>query len=892
MSTEIQSTDFPSSYDHHPVEERLYQFWVDQGFFTPIVDWTKQPFVVIMPPPNVTGELHLGHALTAAIQDALVRWHRMRGDPTLWLPGTDHAGIATQVVVERRLSSENNVTRHELGREQFTERIWDWVDQYGNTIDQQLQRLGASCDWTRKRFTLDAGPSFAVRTTFVNLYRKGLIYQGERIINWCPRCSTALSDLEVKHQTEDGLMYYIDYLLEDNSGHLTIATTRPETMFADAAIAVHPDNSIHEDFLNKNAIIPLTTRSIPIIADGAVDLELGTGALKVTPGHDPTDFEIGQRHNLPLNTVITLDATLNDQAGPYSGMERYQARATIVQDLESKGFLRKIETHPMSIGHCDRCDTTVEPLVSKQWFMSIQPLAEPAIQAVKDGQITIVPERFTRVYLNWMENIRDWCISRQLWWGHRIPVWYCNDCTNLTVEIESPTQCSNCSSSNIHQDPDVLDTWFSSGLWTHSTLGWPHDTEDQRYFYPTSVMETGYDILFFWVARMVMLGIENTGQIPFHTVFIHGLVRDPYGAKMSKSRGNVIDPLQLVDQYGADALRFALTTGMTPGNDTRLSQQKMEAARNFANKLWNASRFVTMTLSGASNLNGWEHIGNPEHAEDRWLVSKFNSTIERVNLLNEQFMLGEAQTEIHEFIWGTFCDWYIEMTKVRLRMGDQSPLPVLANVLEASLRLLHPFMPFITEELWQRLMQVLPNPESTPGSLMVASYPTPNRDSTDPTAESQIQSVIELITGIRNIRAEFKVEPRRQLEAYIATTDEHWTIIANEVEVIQAMVGITALRRLQPNDNPPASQNTANLVVEKAIVYLALGSAIDVAVERLRLDNELLALENSFQQLDGRLNNPEFLAKAPEEVVEKERLRMEALAERKSRLRDLLHQLS
>ena len=892
MSTEIQSPDFPRSYDHRPVEERLYQFWMDQGFFTPTVDWAKQPFVVTMPPPNVTGELHLGHALTAAIQDALVRWHRMKGDPTLWLPGTDHAGIATQVVVERRLSSENNVTRHELGRERFTERIWDWVDQYGNTIDQQLQRLGSSCDWTRKRFTLDAGPSLAVRTTFVNLYRKGLIYQGERIINWCPRCSTALSDLEVKHQTEDGLMYYIDYLLEDNSGHLTIATTRPETMFADAAIAVHPDNSIHKNFIDKNVIIPLTTRSIPIIADGAVDLELGTGALKVTPGHDPTDFEIGQRHNLPVNTVITLDATLNDQAGLYSGMERDQARATIVQDLDNNGFLRKIETHPMSIGHCDRCDTTVEPLVSKQWFMNIQPLAEPAIQAVKDGHITIVPERFTRVYLNWMENIRDWCISRQLWWGHRIPVWYCDDCTNLTVEIEPPTQCSNCSSSNIHQDPDVLDTWFSSGLWTHSTLGWPQDTEDQRYFYPTSVMETGYDILFFWVARMVMLGIENTGQIPFHTVFIHGLVRDPYGAKMSKSRGNVIDPLQLVDQYGADALRFALTTGMTSGNDTRLSQQKMEAARNFANKLWNASRFVTMTLSGANNLNDWENIGKPKHAEDRWLLSKFNSTLERVNLLNEQFMLGEAQTEIHEFIWGTFCDWYIEMTKVRLRLGDQSPLPILANVLEASLRLLHPFMPFLTEELWQRLMQVLPNSDHTPNSVMVASYPTPNHDLADATAENKIQSVIELITGIRNIRAEFKIEPRRELETFIATDDEHWTTIASEVEVIQALGGVQALNRLQPNDNPPLSQNTANLVVEKAIVYLALGAAIDVAVERTRLDNELLSLENAFHQLAGRLNNQEFLTKAPEEVVEKERLRMEALAERKSRLRDLLGQLS
>ncbi|MEE8442176.1 MAG: valine--tRNA ligase, partial [Dehalococcoidia bacterium] len=682
------TSEFPKAYDHRPVEEHWYKFWMEQGYFTPTIDPQKKPFVITMPPPNVTGELHLGHALTAALQDAMTRWHRMRGEPTLWLPGSDHAGIATQVVVERALQEQDDVTRHQLGREQFVERVWEWVHKYGSIITRQHQRLGASCDWTRERFTLDPGPGLAVRTTFVNLYRKGLIYRGERIINWCLRCATALSDLEVEHTEEQGQLYYIRYLFEDGGGHLTVATTRPETLLGDTGVAVNPGDARYSDILGRKVILPVLGRPIPVVADDAVASDFGTGALKVTPGHDVTDFEIGQRQGLPVVNVMNLDGTLNAEAGPYEGWERTEARRAIVEQLEREGLLERVEPHTLSLGRCGRCDTVVEPLVSPQWFVRMKPLAEPAIQAVTDGRMRIIPQRFTNVYLNWMENIRDWCVSRQLWWGHRIPVWYCDDCGGLTVEIEVPGKCAHCPSTNIRQDPDVLDTWFSSGLWTHSTLGWPEDTEDLRYFYPTSVMETGYDILFFWVARMTMMGLENTGQVPFHTVYLHGLVRDVHGAKMSKSRGNVLDPLEVIDTYGADALRFAVTTGTTPGNDSRISEQKLEAARNFANKLWNASRYVTTTLEGRDGLEGWSALSASSHREDRWILSRHHRMTQRVNQLLADFQFGEAERELYEFIWGEFCDWYIEMAKVRLRHGDAAPLPVLAYVLERTLRLL------------------------------------------------------------------------------------------------------------------------------------------------------------------------------------------------------------
>ena len=649
----------------------MYKFWMDGGYFTPEIDHSKEPFVIIMPPPNVTGELHMGHALTDTLEDIMARWHRMCGEPTLWLPGTDHAGIATQVVVERALQDQDEVSRHQLGREQFEERVWEWVRKYGGIITEQIKRLGASCDWTRERFTLDPGPSRAVLTTFVNLYKKGLIYRGERIINWCTRCMTALSDLEVKHGDSEGELYHIRYRLQDSNRHLTVATTRPETLLGDTAVAVNPNDERYRDIIGKNVLLPVLGRLIPVIADEAVEMEFGTGALKVTPGHDATDFEVGQRHDLPIVNVMNLDGSLNQEAGPYAGQDRFAVRKGILQQLEQEDLLERTEPYTVALGRCDRCDTTVEPIVSMQWFVYIKPLAKPAIEAVEDGRIRIIPERFTKVYMNWMENIRDWTISRQLWWGHRIPVWYCEECERKTVVVEAPTQCEHCGSPKIWQDPDVLDTWFSSALWPHSTLGWPDDTDDLRYFYPTSVMETGYDILFFWVARMIMMGLENTGEIPFNRVYLHWLVRDPEGVKMSKSRGNVLDPLQLIDTYGADALRFALTTGTSPGNDTRPTADKLEAARNFSNKLWNISRFVVGLLEDADDLSGWSRVPTPRHREDRWILSRHNRVTEQVGKLMKEFQFGEAERELYDFTWSEFADWYIEMTKVRLRHGDK-----------------------------------------------------------------------------------------------------------------------------------------------------------------------------------------------------------------------------
>ena len=703
MTQTARRREIPKAYDPKATEQRIYDMWLRGGYFTPEIDRSRKPFVIIMPPPNVTGELHMGHALTTALQDLMTRWHRMRGEPTLYLPGTDHAGIATQVVVERQLA-QDDMTRHQLGRQKFVELVWDWVDRYGGTIYEQLKRLGASCDWTRQRFTLDEGPSKAVRTAFVNLYKQGLIYRGERIVNWCPKCTTALSDLEVKHQEESASLYHIRYALEDGSGSLTIATTRPETLLGDTAVAVHPDDERHRHLIGRNAVLPVLKRVIPIIGDQAVDTEFGTGALKVTPGHDPNDFEIGERHKLPIVNIMNLDGTLNENAGHYQGQDRFEARENIVEELRGDGVLEKVEPHHHSVGHCDRSGDVVEPIISKQWYMRMAPLVEPAIEAVRDGRIRIIPERFAKVYYNWMENIRDWCVSRQLWWGHRIPVWYCEKCDGVTVDYEDPTVCGECGSDQLTRDPDVLDTWFSSALWPHSTLGWPDQTEDLDYFYPTTDMETGHDILFFWVARMIMMGLENTATIPFETVYLHGLIRDPEGVKMSKSKGNVMDPLDLIDDYGADALRFALTTGNSPGNDMRLNESRMEASRNFANKLWNAARYVMSNLEQQGADGDWAWPPEPAYLEDRWVMSRLNRTAAQVQSFMEEYQFGEAQRVVHDFLWSEYCDWYLEMSKVRLRSGDQSPIPVLAFVLERVLRLLHPFMPFVTEEVWQSLV--------------------------------------------------------------------------------------------------------------------------------------------------------------------------------------------
>ena len=887
MTQATPRRDIPKAYDPKAVEQRIYDFWVDRGYFTPTIDHSKEPFVIIMPPPNVTGELHMGHALTTALEDLMVRWHRMKGDPALYLPGSDHAGIATQVVVERALAGDG-MTRHDLGREKFVQRVWQWVDEYGERIYNQLMRLGASCDWTRKRFTLDEGPIKAVRTTFVNLYKKGLIYRGERITNWCPRCRTALSDLEVKHQEENASLYYIRYLLEDGNGAVIVATTRPETLLGDTAVAVNPDDDRYRHLIGKNVVLPVLGRVIPIIADEAVELEFGTGALKVTPGHDPNDFEMGQRHGLPIINVMNLDGTMNENAGHYEGQDRFETRERIVDELDRNNLLEKIEPYRNSVGHCDRCNEVVEPIVSKQWYVKMEPLAKPARDRVADGSITIVPERFTKVYFNWMDNIRDWCISRQLWWGHRIPVWYCEDCEEVIVELEEPTTCTRCGSSKLERDPDVLDTWFSSGLWPHSTLGWPEQTEDLDYFYPGSVLETGYDILFFWVARMIVLGIENMGDIPFRTVYLHGLVLDPEGIKMGKSKGNVLDPLDLIDLYGADALRFALTTGNSPGNNMRLNEKKLEASRNFANKLWNVARFVMSNLEGATGLEGW-HQPNPVHRHDKWILSRLNRVAGDVQRFNEEYNFGEAQRIIHDFIWGEYADWYIEMAKIRIRSqadGEPSPLPVLTYVLERILRLLHPFMPFITEEIWQTLMEYIPEEPERPEALIVAAYPEQDAALIDEDVESEIGAVIEIVRSIRNIRAEFKIQANQSLEAIVDANDMG-AVVESEAAVIKTLARVEPLT-VGGNDS---TNEQVSLVLARTTVNIPIGGLVDLGRERERLNGELGELEANKSKVNQLLSDEKFLSRAPEEVVERERQRLEGIEERQTRVSEILSRL-
>ena len=865
MTETAHREDLPKAYEPGQVERRTYQFWLDKGYFTPRIDHARQPFVIIMPPPNVTGELHLGHALTATLEDIMTRWHRMKGEPTLWLPGTDHAGIATQVVLERQLAAEG-LTRHQVRREEFERRAWQWANTCRQNIIEQHKRIGVSCDWSRDRFTLDEGPSRAVATTFVRLYNKGLIYRGERIINWCPRCQTALSDLEVVHKEIGGHFYYIKYPMVGNSGYVTVATTRPETMFGDTAVAVNPEDKRYTSMIGKTVAIPVINRPIPIIADSAVDIESGTGALKITPSHDPVDFEVSQRHNLPLVNIFRPDATLNEEAGPYQGCDRFECRQALLEQLEKEGLLLRIEPHVHAVGHCVRCDTIVEPWASKQWFVKTRPLAGPAIKAVVDGRITIIPEQFTRVYLHWMENIRDWCISRQLWWGHRIPVWYCQDCNEPTAAVEPPQKCAHCGSARIYQESDVLDTWFSSALWPHSTLGWPEDTEDLRYFYPTTVMETGYDILFFWVARMIMMGLENTGDIPFRWVYLHGLIRDERREKMSKIKGNVINPLDTIEQYGADALRFAVITGSSPGNDIPLGTGKLEAGRNFANKLWNAARFVIRSLPERLESAA---LLQELPVEDRWILSRLDRLTERANQLLEAFLFGEAQGEIYEFIWDEFCDWYIELAKIRLnqRIGP-SPHPVLAQTLETSLRLLHPFMPFVTEEIWQKLISHLPADETRPESLMIAPYPAPTgrRDSA---AEEEIGLLIDVIRSIRNARAESRLSPSQRIEARIHTANP--SAMECHRQAIEALARVQPLAILEPRKQK-TDKGAQVMLVRDVEVVLPLAVDLEAERERLRKDREVL--EARIAALRARLDDEAFLSRAPAAIVEKERAKL------------------
>jgi valyl-tRNA synthetase len=890
MDETATDSSMAKAYDPKATEQRIYESWLEGGYFTPEIDRSRKPFVIMMPPPNVTGQLHMGHALTTALEDLMTRWHRMLGDPTLFLPGTDHAGIATQVVVERMLAADN-LTRQDIGREAFTKTVWEWVDRHGSRIYEQLKRLGASCDWTRQGFTLDEGPSKAVRTTFVNLYKKGLIYRGERIVNWCPRCVTALSDLEVKHREEDGGLYHIRYRIEGGDGELIIATTRPETLLADTAVAINPDDDRYSAYAGKNAILPLLGRVIPVVSDAAVELEFGTGALKVTPGHDPVDFEIGERHSLPIINILNPDGTMNENAAHYEGVDRLEVRTKIVEELDREGLLVKIEPHRHSVGHCDRCDQIVEPIVSKQWYMSMEGLAKPAIEAVESGRIKVVPERFTKVYYNWMYNIRDWCISRQLWWGHRIPVWYCQDCDAVVVALDDPTSCDQCGSSKLERDPDVLDTWFSSALWPHSTLGWPNQTEDLDYFYPGSVLETGHDILFHWVARMIMTGIENAGDIPFETIYLHGMVLDPTGIKMSKVKGNVLDPLDLADIYGADALRFALTTGNSPGNDMRLNESKMEASRNFANKIWNASRFVMANIERSDGSANWSWPPTPEHLEDRWIVARLHTTVSNVDRYMKEFQFGEAQREVHDFLWGEYCDWYLEMSKIRMRAGDDSPLPILAYVLEKTLRLLHPFMPFITEEIWGNLIKTLPAGYDAPSALIVASYPVADPSLADSQAESDIGAVIEMVRAIRNLRAEFRIEANQNVEAIVDAPGLE-AVIESESAAIAALAQVDPLTLATGSStNASGDGDSVSLVLSRGTVTVPLEGVVDVERETARLTEELQQIDSGAQRLSARLSKADFLAKAPAEVVEKERGRLSALEDRRIRVAETLSRL-
>ncbi len=888
-------SQMPKAYEPGHIEDKWYDFWQKQGFFSPLVDPDKKPFVIVMPLPNVTGDLHLGHALFVTLQDVMTRWHRMMGEPTLWLPGTDHAGIATQVVIERQLARQGR-TKEEIGREAFTKLIWEWAEKNRGDIRSQLQQLGASCDWTRERFTLDEGPSRAVRTAFVRLYEKGLVYRGERMVNWCPRCRTAISDLEVEHKDMAGHLYHIRYPLAEGDGFVTVATTRPETFLGDTAVAVNPDDDRYRGLIGRCVTLPIVNRTIPIVADAVVDIAFGTGALKITPAHDPTDLEIARRHNLPLLNVMNPDATMNENAGPYEGLDRAACRERILADLEPAGLLEMTEPYTHAVGHCCRCQAMIEPNVSLQWFVRTKPLAEPATQAVRDGRTMIIPERFNRLYFEWMENIRDWCISRQLWWGHRIPVWYCQSCTEVTASIEEAKCCAHCGSEHVLHDPDVLDTWFSSALWTHSPLGWPEDTDDLRYFYPSSVMETGYDILFFWVAKMIMMGLENMGEVPFRTVYLHGLVRDRSGDKMSRSKLNAsaTSPSESIGMYGVDALRFALTTGTTPGNDMSIGSDRLESGRNFVNKLWNATRFILQHID-SDHPDRHRPASTAQTVEDRWIVSQVHRLISDVTTLMQQFRFGEAEQQIYDFLWSKFCDWYLEMAKVRIRdRSNPSPSPYLVASLEQSLRLLHPFMPFVTEELWQRLrgrladagvpLEQAGGDGNSPDSIMIAQYPTPDHSMIDAEAERLMDAVIEIVRSIRNVRTENKVAPDKWIEARIYT-GELLSGLLSQASMMEALAKARPLHVFSREQERPADDGEIVLVLKEAEVVLPWAGMADLSsAQRARLHREADDTRSRIAQLETRLRDEAFLSKAPGHIVEKERQRLADLKDRLSRI--------
>ncbi len=862
------TTEMPKTFDFAEAEPRIYRWWQQNGWFKPEAHPDAEPFVISIPPPNVTGVLHNGHAMFVSLEDLMIRYERMRGRAALWVPGSDHAGIATQLQVENMLR-EQGTSREEVGREEFLRRTWQWKRKYGGRIAEQLRRLGASCDWDRERFTLDEGLSRAVREAFVTLWEQGLIYRGLRLINWSPGLQTAVSDLEVEREEEQGHLYYFNYPLEDGGG-IPVATTRPETILGDTAVAVHPDDDRYRRFVGRRALVPMLNRPIPVIADEYVDREFGTGALKITPGHDPADYEIGQRHGLEVVNIMNKDATLNENAGPYAGLDRFVAREKLWADMERAGMTLRVEPHRHAVPRAQRGGEVIEPLVSAQWFVKIQPLAEKAIEAVRDGRITIVPPHFERVYFNWLENIEDWCISRQLWWGHRIPAWYCADCGEITVARQDPTACAYCGSAAIKQDSDVLDTWFSSGLWPFSTLGWPDDTPDLRRYYPTDIMETGYDILFFWVARMIMMGLWFTGDIPFHTVYLHGLVRDEHGRKMSKSYGNVLDPLDTVEKYGTDALRFTLLTGSSPGNDMNLAESRIEYHRNFGNKLWQMSRFVW------SNLDGYTPRPEPQRAgldlASRWILSRLTGLVSNVQRLFDSYQYGEAGRQVLDFLWSEFADWYVEISKNALYGGDaarrEQTLDVLGYVLSTGLRLLHPYMPYITEEIWGYL-------PTGDGPLILAEWPAASPALLDAEAEGQFTILMDLVRGIRNARAEYKVEPGQRISALIDAGSQR-ALIGEHTDLFARLCNVGSVTLLDAGASAPGQ--AATIVAADVTAYLPLADLVDLDAERERLRRELENLDRQMARTMALLGNESFVSKAKPEVVQRERDKLEALA--------------
>ncbi len=855
------SKELEKLYDPKNVEDRIYKSWLDGKYFHAKCEMDKPTYTIVIPPPNITGQLHMGHALDNTLQDILIRYKRMAGFDTLWLPGTDHASIATEAKIVEAMRKEG-ITKEDLGREGFLERAWEWKKQYGGRIVDQLKKLGSSCDWDRERFTLDEGCNKAVKEVFVRLYEKGLIYRGERIVNWCPVCLTSISDAEVEYEEQAGSFWHLRYPLKDGTGYLELATTRPETMLGDTAVAVHPDDERYKHLVGKTLILPIVHREIPIVADEYVEMDFGTGCVKITPAHDPNDFEVGLRHNLPVIDTFTDDAHIAEGYGKYTGMDRFEARKAIVADLEAEGALIKTEAYSHNVGTCYRCHSTIEPKVSKQWFVKMEPLAKPAIEAVRSGETKFVPERFDKIYYHWMENIKDWCISRQLWWGHRIPAWYCADCGEIIVSKEEPAKCSKCGSEKLSQDPDTLDTWFSSALWPFSTLGWPDNTDELQHYFPTNTLVTGYDIIFFWVARMIFSSCEQMGKAPFDTVLIHGLVRDAQGRKMSKSLGNGIDPLEIIDKYGADALRFTLATGNSPGNDMRFSDEKVEASRNFANKLWNAARFVLMNLEGDEPA---PYIPEKLALEDKWILTKFNTVVKEVTDNLDKFELGIAVQKLYDFIWDILCDWYIEICKIRLSSEDaelkKTARAVLVYVMSNTLKLLHPFMPFITEEIWQ----TLPHDGE---SIMVSPWPVYDESYVFAADEENMEHIMTAVRAVRNRRAEMNVPPSKKARLDIVTKDVE--LFSDSAKYFRRLASASELQ-VSDNEEVFNLDGSVSVVTDVATIYLPMAELVDFEAERKRLNKELEEVEKKLSQINGKLNNQGFLAKAPANVIEEQK---------------------